>query len=227
MATRLDSEWMKLVEQLMAEHVLIDEVLGSFRVWTRRWANGDGDRSDGTRFLEFFQRWAHDFHHAREEDVFIPALVNEVSLPRDRGPIAIILSEHAAMGELRRRMVELLADDRPEARATLDQLATAFSHQLWHHLDAENSVFFEEGEARLRKRGVFELEGRAPTTAELAAKEAAEALVRRFPPIVDPTIYRGDGCVMCPAYNTTCRGLEREWWSEAEWEELHQRLGSD
>jgi hypothetical protein len=29
---------------------------------------------------------------------------------------------------------------------------------------------------------------------------------------------------MCPAYGVSCNGLEREWWNESEWEEIHERL---
>lgn len=216
---------MKLADELIAEHDLIDRVLGAFRTWAQGWARGEGSAADGRAFLTFFERWAHDFHHAREEAVFVPALIAEVSLPAERGPIAIIVQDHAVMGGLRQAMAVALEDD--AARTRLDNLAREFSHRLWHHIDAENSVFFPEGVARLRKRGVSELVGRAPTDEELAAKGAAEALLARFPPLRDPTVYRGDGCVMCPAYNETCRGLEREWWTESEWEELSQRLGSD
>lgn len=218
---------MKLVEDLIAEHDLIDRVLGAFRTWAQGWARGEGEAADGRAFLTFFERWAHDFHHAREEAVFVPALVDEASLPRDRGPIAIIVGDHAVMGGLRAAMAAALGRDDGEARARVGELAREFSHRLWHHLDAENSVFFPEGEERLRKHGVYELDGRPPTADELEARRVAEGLLERFPPLRDPTVYRGDGCVMCPAYNDTCRGLEREWWTESEWEELSGRVGSD
>ncbi|MBL8921471.1 MAG: hemerythrin domain-containing protein [Myxococcaceae bacterium] len=218
---------MKLADELIAEHELIDRALGAFRTWAQAWARGEGEVAHGRAFLTFFQRWAHDFHHAREEDVFVPALVAEVSLPRERGPIAVILDDHVVMGRLRAAMTDSLDRDDAGSRQRVDELAREFSHRLWHHLDAENSVFFPEGVERLRKRGVYELEGRGPTADELEAKRAVEALLERYPPLRDATVYRGDGCVMCPAYNETCRGLEREWWTESEWDELSQRLGSD
>jgi hemerythrin-like domain-containing protein len=218
---------MKLVDELIAEHDLIDRALGSFRTWAQAFARGEGDAAHGRVFLTFFQRWAHDFHHAREEDVFVPALVAEVSLPKERGPIAVILADHSAMASLRAELAGALDVDDAGARARLDALAKDFSHRLWHHIDAENSVFFPEGEERLRKHGVYELEGRGPTADELEAKRAVEALLPRYPPLRDASVYRGDGCVMCPAYNETCRGLEREWWTESEWDELSTRLGSD
>jgi hypothetical protein len=37
---------------------------------------------------------------------------------------------------------------------------------------------------------------------------------------------RGDGCVFCPAFTTSCRGVEHEWWNEWEWEEFEDHLPS-
>lgn len=31
---------------------------------------------------------------------------------------------------------------------------------------------------------------------------------------------RGESCAVCPAYPNACAGIEREWWSESEWEEF-------
>lgn len=218
---------MKLIAQLTAEHDLIDAMLGSFRTWAQAWARGEGSADDGRVFLRFFHRWAGDFHHAREEDVLFPALVTEASLPLGRGPLAVIANDHVELAALRETLEQALRADDAAARARVDALAVTFSHRLWHHLDAENSVLFPEAEERLRQHGVYELTGREPTPDELDAKRAAEALLPRFPPVRDPTIYRGDGCIMCPAYGETCRGLEREWWTEAEWEGLEHRGGSD
>ncbi len=39
-------------------------------------------------------------------------------------------------------------------------------------------------------------------------------------------ILRGEGCVFYPNYGTTCEGIEREWWSELEWEDAYERVGA-
>jgi hypothetical protein len=44
---------------------------------------------------------------------------------------------------------------------------------------------------------------------------------------MDPEVHRGDGCVACPSFGTTCDGLEREWWTELEWEDMWDRMSSD
>jgi hypothetical protein len=65
------------------------------------------------------------------------------------------------------------------------------------------------------------------TPAEAAAREAAADLLIKYPPLADDTIIRGDGCVSCHAFAESCRGLEREWWNEWEWEEFEDHLGGD
>jgi hypothetical protein len=67
------------------------------------------------------------------------------------------------------------------------------------------------------------LEGRAPTENEIAARELGEELTERFPPLDDPEIVRGDGCIACSAFGETCGGIESEWWND--WEhEYHRSL---
>ena len=90
-----------------------------------------------------------------------------------------------------------------------------------------NSVLFPEGQERLRRFHVRELPSRPMTEAEAAAREAGLALLALYPPVPDPEAHRGDGCVSCPSYGTTCEGLEREWWTDLEWEDMWERMSSD
>lgn len=216
---------MQLLADLQAEHALIERVAGSLRTWSEAWARGEAGAADGAAFLRFFRLWAGAFHHAREEDVLFPALVREVGLPGDRGPIAVILNDHHELAGLLDELDAALAPDAVEgAPARGRDAAKTYVHRLWHHIDAENSVLFPESEGRLSRHGVRALSGRQPTAAELAAKAEGEALVSRYPPVDDVEAFRGDGCIMCPAYGVSCHGLEREWWTESEWEEIHDRL---
>ena len=32
-------------------------------------------------------------------------------------------------------------------------------------------------------------------------------------------------CVVCPSYGLSCEGLEREWWTEQEWDDFRERDG--
>ncbi len=107
----------------------------------------------------------------------------------------------------------------------LVSLATAYTRELGRHIDAENSVLLPESEIRLRQANVLELEGRAPAAAELAARDEGERLAEAWPFTADAGGVRGEGCVVCPSYGTTCRGVEAEWWNDSEWEEFSDHLG--
>jgi hypothetical protein len=61
----------------------------------------------------------------------------------------------------------------------------------------------------------------------MAAREAGRALLERYPPMHDATVLRGDGCMNCPSFGTTCEGLEVEWWTDLEWEEAWERQDGD
>ena len=217
---------MRFIDDLRAEHDLIDRVAGSFRTFADR--PGAVDVEDLGRFLRFFRLYAGDFHHAREEHVLFPALVEQAHLPGDRGPLAVLTDDHRRMsgqlGEMERLLECNLALD--VNRAGLSRTANDYTRALQHHINAENSVLFPESEARLRKQGVRELQGQEPGLEQTAAQQAAEDLLLRYPPSSDAAAIRGDGCVLCPAMGDTCGGLESEWWNEWEWEEFEDHLPS-
>lgn len=216
---------MKLIDTLQDEHVLIDQVLGSLRTYVGGLVDGTADPDDGRRFAAFFTEFAGHFHHDREERVFFDALVTDAELPGDRGPVHAVLQEHAEMGEWLCEMTPFL-EQRPRSeddRVRLRSLATRYSHALWRHIDAENSVLYPEGADRLRRCGIHELPDRPMSEAEAAAREDGAALLVRYPPVEDVALTRGDGCFMCRAHGETCDGLEAEWWTGLEWEEFFSR----
>lgn len=219
---------MKLIDDLRADHDLIEQVLGSLRTFVDARVRGDGDPADGGAFVSFFRLFAGEFHHAKEEDTLFPALRRDADLP-EQGPIAVLTSDHRRMAAVLDELGSLLIAGvlNEDARDRLRSLAVEYSHALWHHIDAENSVLLPEGEARLAKKGVRELLSRPMTADERAARQQGERLLHRYPPTSDPEVVRGEGCVCCHAFGESCRGLEREWWNEWEWEEFEDHLGGD
>jgi hemerythrin-like domain-containing protein len=212
---------MKLIDTLQDEHVLIERVLGSLRTYVGALVDGSADPDDGRCFAAFFTEFAGHFHHDREERVFFEALVAEAELPVDRGPLYAVAQEHAEMGAWLGEMTPLL-QRRPQSEddgVRLRALATRYSHALWRHIDAENSVLYPEGADRLHRCGIRELPDRPMNEAEASARAAGAALLVRYPPVEDATLTRGDGCFMCRAYGETCNGLEAEWWTEFEWDD--------
>jgi len=215
---------MQLIDDLRAEHDLVDAVAGSFLVHL---AVPPGSRrpEDTAAFLRFFLAFAGGFHHAREEQILFVALQERAGLPGDRGPVAVMLADHLRLAGLLDEVAACIADRDDEAgRARLREPGTAYVHALWHHIDAENSVLFPECAPRLRRNGVLDLPSRAMTAEEGSAKAAGEGLLRRFPPSTRDGIMRGEGCIMCPAFGVSCRGLELEWWNVWEWDEFDDRM---
>lgn len=206
-------------------------MVGALRTYVGRRIRGEADAADTARFVAFFRLYADRYHHAREEDVLFPALVSELQLPGDRGPVAAIRGDHERMRAMFGELAALLGGplDAPDAPAAerLQALSIAWSHALWLHIDAENSVLFPECEERLPRAGVFELAERAPTDDEARAGEDSAALLLRYPPSreLEPGLVRGEGCPICPSFGVSCDGIEREWWSEQEWEEFPDRVG--
>jgi hemerythrin-like domain-containing protein len=211
---------MQLIRDLYAEHDLIERVSGALltfvRVQPERRAAGDA-----ARFIRFFTDFAGQYHHAREEDTLFVALRERAGLPED-GPIRALTTDHRRLAGLLEAVIAGL--NAGGAGPELDLAATEYVHGLWRHIDAENSVLFPESESRLKKHGVRELPARPPTSDEVHARGAAEELVSRYPPPVEATALRGDGCVCCPMMAVTCGGFEQAWWNEWEWEELDDHL---
>jgi hemerythrin-like domain-containing protein len=217
---------MQLIDELREEHARIDAVLGALRTYVSRRVRGAAPAGDGARFVAFLRTFADRYHHAREEGVLFPSIAEHLEVPATRGPLAQLARDHDAMREQLSAIAKLFdAAPDEQVNASLSMLANAYARALGLHIDAENSVLFAEAETRLARVGVRELPTRAPTDDEARARADGEALVALYPPTEDPTLVRGDGCVICPHYGETCRGLEHEWWSDNEWDEAPDRWG--
>jgi hemerythrin-like domain-containing protein len=220
----LESAWthaavMELLAELSKEHELIAAVAGSLRRFVH---DEQGTADDARLYVAFFRTYAGIWHHEREEELLVPALTSSAGLPGDRGPVAVLLADHARMGAMLTRMGESAIErfDRNAYRSA----ALEYSEALLAHIDMEDSVLFPESEARLRRSGVSELVAREITDDERAAALVGSSLVQRFTPLDD--VVRGDGCVMCPSFHVTCSGIEREWWNEWEWEEMAEHVAA-
>ena len=216
---------MGLIDQLRAEHDLIEDVAGALRSFARARLRVEGSPADGAEFLRFFRLYAGAFHHEREEGVLFVALQRELELPGDRGPLAALTADHRELAGLLDQLEASIADE-PAARGAFHAAALEYSERLWRHIDAENSVLLPEAAARLARRGpAAALPMLEMTREQREARAAGERLLASHPPVPE-RVLRGDGCVACPAYGRNCDGLEREWWNSWEWEEFEDHLAS-
>jgi hemerythrin-like domain-containing protein len=215
---------MSLIQELRDEHVVIERTLGALRTYVEARLAGNGDPADAEAFLSFFRLFAGRYHHAREEDTLFPALLEHLPIRPDSGPVRSLFDQHASMAKTLEEVAPLLVSSAGQGGRLLD-LSTRYRRDLLAHIDAENSVLLPESEARLFRAGVPVLAGRPPDAEERAAREGVERLFALYPPSVDSGAIRGEGCVICPSYGLTCEGLEREWWTEQEWDDFRERDG--
>lgn len=95
----------KPTEMLSAEHRVIERMLDILQ----RLANEPPEKSleAWKKALDFFSRFADKCHHCKEEQVLFPAM-EEHGIPRDGGPIGVMLVDHEQGRSYVRSMVAAL-----------------------------------------------------------------------------------------------------------------------
>src|SRR5215470_16838415 len=132
---------MKSVERLKAEHDLIERGL---TLLEKAVARIDAGQPLPEGFPEwaprFFQQFADQCHHAKEEDVFFPVL-KQRGIPEQGGPIGVMLHEHALGRDCVGRMREAGRAQPFDARTFADA-ARQYVPLLRQHILKENTVLF-------------------------------------------------------------------------------------
>lgn len=134
---------------LVDEHATIEKVLDVLERLTQQVRTGGSfPREPLGRCVEFFRFFADACHHAKEEDLLFPVL-EQRGIPREGGPIGVMIYEHQLARELTRRMgAALEAFDRGEADApqALLKAADDYLTLLRAHIGKENNVLFPMGD---------------------------------------------------------------------------------
>ena len=122
----------------------------------------DVDLTHVDRILEFLKGFVDTCHHAKEEECLFPAL-EEAGLPRDAGPVRVMLMEHEEARSRIRGMAEALAairrGDGSAARGFTEN-ARAYGELLRSHIRKEDDVLFPMAEERLSEETWKELADR-------------------------------------------------------------------
>ena len=136
---------MKAVERLKTEHDLIerglsllDKAVARIDAWQPL---PDGFSAWAARF---FQQFADQCHHAKEEDVFFP-LLKQRGIPEQGGPIGVMLHEHGLGRDCVGRMREASQAQPLDARTFADA-ARQYVPLLRQHIFKENNVLFHMAE---------------------------------------------------------------------------------
>lgn len=92
------------------------------------------DRSALEWLIAFFKTFADRCHHFKEEQHLFPALERR-GIPREGGPVGVMLAEHEEGRALLRAM-------RPEGGRETAEAIRAYARLLRAHIDKENGVLF-------------------------------------------------------------------------------------
>ncbi len=136
---------MKSVERLKSEHDLIERGLNLLEKAVARLEAEQSLPEDFPQWApRFFQQFADQCHHAKEEDVFFPIL-KQRGIPEQGGPLGVMLHEHVLGRYCVGRMREASQAQPFDAR-TFAEAARQYIPLLRQHIFKENNVLFRMAE---------------------------------------------------------------------------------
>jgi hemerythrin-like domain-containing protein len=101
--------------------------------------------------LEFLKVFVDKCHHAKEEEILFPAL-EVLGIPKEGGPIGVMLHEHALGRELIKAIDKSFMEYKgggKEALEAVNHSANEYVSLLLDHIAKENNVLFVMAESRL------------------------------------------------------------------------------
>ena len=148
------------IEQLKKEHAAIETMLKILEVVCGKLQAGEKVEPEHlSQIVEFFRVFADRCHHGKEEEIFFPAL-EMAGIPREDGPIGVMLQEHDLMRGLMSGVVEAVGRyvaGEPKAHVDIVRYATDYAAMLRRHIDKENNILFKMAEMHLSPEEETEL----------------------------------------------------------------------
>ncbi len=151
---------MRPTEDLVREHSDILAMIQVVREMVRRLEAGhavDPDHID--KAVYFIRNYADKYHHAKEEDLLFPAM-HEAGVPKEGGPIAVMLAEH----DEGRGYVKAAAEANERYRAgdaAAGKVVAAnlfnYAGLLEQHIAKENQILYPIADTHIGQTGQAEL----------------------------------------------------------------------
>lgn len=144
---------MNATDQLRAEHEGIMSMLDILeRICEQMTSTRSANLDHLDRIVEFLSVFADKCHHGKEEDILFPAL-EKVGIPKEGGPIGVMLTEHdqgrKEIGAMRKALEELRS--RRDANEDFVNAARGYIGLLRNHIAKENNVLFVMAERNLTR----------------------------------------------------------------------------
>lgn len=143
----------KATEVLKQEHRLIEKVLAAVEKLAGR--PGPIPVEPWEKAIDFIRNFADKCHHLKEEGLLFPML-EEQGIPREGGPVGMMLMEHEEGRGYVRGMVAALAAAKGDAEGAKKQLvenARAYLRLLKEHIAKEDQILFEMADAHIGPQG--------------------------------------------------------------------------
>lgn len=152
---------MRSTEELKKEHEAIKLMLQILEKVSQKLESGDEIYPDHlVQILRFTREFADHCHHAKEEDLLFPAMI-EAGVPKEGGPIAVMLTEHDEGRSYVREMKVAAEKYRAGDRDVWPQFiknARNYISLLSQHIDKEDNILYPMAEDRLPEAKMKELE---------------------------------------------------------------------
>lgn len=136
---------MKATDDFKKEHQGIELMLRILQGVSERIRSGEQIQAEHLNgIMEFFSIVVDKCHHGKEEEFLFPAL-EAAGVPRDSGPIGVMLSEHEQGRKLVPRLKEAVRSyisREKTATSAIRKIVDEYTALLTQHIEKENSVLF-------------------------------------------------------------------------------------
>jgi hemerythrin-like domain-containing protein len=153
---------MKATQQLKDEHEGIKLMLNIMEVICNDLEKGkDLNMDHFEKILDFIKGFADKCHHGKEEDILFPDLINH-GLPKEGGPISVMLYEHQLGRDHIRRLSNAFNELKNGNKRSVSDIISSsrnYIELLRNHIEKENNILFMMADRVLNEKeqaGIFE-----------------------------------------------------------------------
>jgi hemerythrin-like domain-containing protein len=143
---------MRPTEVLKKEHKAIELMLKVLEKFCEKIeAEKEVNREHLDQILEFIKVFGNKCHHAKEEELLFPAL-EEMGMPREGGPIGVMLTEHDLGRDYVKGMSEAFErykEGDKDSLAKIVENAQNYVTLLREHIDKEDTILYHMADMHL------------------------------------------------------------------------------
>lgn len=143
---------MKLTDSLRKEHELIKQMLDVIEIIIKKLEKGSVvDFNDLEQIINFITIFTDKCHHGKEEDILFVA-IEEAGIPKEGGPVGVMLQEHDTGRFYVRNMRESIEQLKRGNQAYIQKFvenARNYAGLLRNHIYKENNVLYPLAEMHI------------------------------------------------------------------------------